>query len=270
MNLSVITPTWNSASKIEDCVLSIINQRITNFEHIIVDNLSSDNTLDLIKSIYNREGLLKNLRIICEKDNGIAEAFNKGIEASSGEIVGILNSDDQFYNDFVLEKVTNCFEDEIVLFAHGNIYFEDPLYGSNIRKPLLCPITSAMPYNHPTMFFRKEVYQEFGVFDTDYKFAMDFEFICRLIKQVDDFYNKGFYLKGEPLVIMSAGGASWTNELDSIEETRKALMKYGYWNFDAKKNYILRKLRTKIKSGLSSIGWERLVTSWRKRKWENL
>ena len=101
MNLSVITPTWNSASKIEDCVLSIINQHMTNFEHIIVDNISSDNTLELIKSIYNREGLLNNLRIICEKDNGIAEAFNKGIEASSGEIVGILNSDDQFYNDSV-------------------------------------------------------------------------------------------------------------------------------------------------------------------------
>ena len=149
------------------------------------------------------------------------------------------------------------------------IFIEDPLYGSNIRNPLLCPITSAMPYNHPTIFFRREVYQEFGVFDSSYKFAMDFEFICRLIKQVDDFYNKGIYLKGEPLVTMAGGGASWKNELDSIEETRKALKKYGYWNFNARKNYILRVLRTKLKILLSNNGLNRIIVHWRKRKWEN-
>ena len=269
MNLSVITPTWNSASTIEGCVMSIINQNITNFEHIIVDNLSSDNTLSLINRIYHREGLSNNLKIISERDKGIAEAFNKGIEATSGEIIGILNSDDQYCGEYVLEKITNCFKDKNVLFVHGNIYFEDPLYGSNIRNPLLCPITSAMPYNHPTIFFRREVYQEFGVFDSSYKFAMDFEFICRLIKQVDDFYNKGIYLKGEPLVTMAGGGASWKNELDSIEETRKALKKYGYWNFNARKNYILRVLRTKLKILLSNNGLNRIIVHWRKRKWEN-
>ncbi|MGB5896010.1 MAG: glycosyltransferase family 2 protein [Ignavibacteriaceae bacterium] len=269
MYLSIITPTSNSASTIEDCVMSIINQQITNFEHIIVDNLSSDSTLDLIKSIYHREGLLNNLRIICEKDNGIAEAFNKGIEASSGEIIGILNSDDKYYDETVLEKVTNCFEDKNVLFVHGNIYFEDPVYGSNIRKPLLCPITSAMPYNHPTMFFRKEVYKEYGRFDTGYNYAMDFEFICRLTKQIDDFYNKGIYLKGEPLVTMAGGGASWKNELDSIEETKRALKQYDFWNFDARKNYILRILRTKLKIFLSKIGLRGIIKKWRKKKWAN-
>ena len=269
MKLSVITPTWNSASKIENCVVSIINQNITDFEHIIVDNLSSDNTLDLVKNIYHREGLLNNLRIICEKDNGIAEAFNKGIETSSGEIIGILNSDDQYYGESVLEKVMNCFKDKNVLFVHGNIYFEDPLYGSNIRKPLLCPLTRAMPYNHPTMFFRKEVYKQHGFFDTGYNFAMDFEFICHLFKSIIDFNSRGYYLDGKPLVTMVAGGVSWKNELESIEETKKALKKYDYWNIDARKNYILRKVRTKIKSALSSFGMERVITFWRKRKWEN-
>ena len=133
----------------------------------------------------------------------------------------------------------------------------------------MCPVTKAMPYNHPTMFFRKEVYTQHGFFDTSYKFAMDFEFICRLIKQIDDFYNKGIYLRGEPLVTMAAGGASWKNELDSIEETRKALKKYGYWNFNARKNYKLRMLRTKLKSWLSVIKMENVVARWRKRKWGN-
>lgn len=269
MNLSVITPTWNSALTIEDCVISIINQNITNFEHIIVDNLSSDNTLDLIKSVYHREGLLNNLRIICERDKGIAEAFNKGIEASSGEIIGILNSDDYYYDDKVLERVVSALEDEEKLFTHGNIFFEDPLYGSNIRKPLLCPVTKAMPYNHPTMFFRKEVYTQHGFFDTSYNFAMDFEFICRLFKSIIDFSSRGNYIDGKPLVTMVAGGASWRNELESIEEAKRALKKYGFWNFDARKNYILRKLRTKLKSWLSVMKMEKIVARWRKRKWEN-
>jgi glycosyltransferase involved in cell wall biosynthesis len=246
-----------------------LNQTYSNFEHILIDNESSDDTLKLVKKEYSIRNSTEKLRIIREKDKGIAEAFNKGIETSSGEIIGILNSDDYYYNETVLEKITDAFREKNVLYSHGNIYFYDPVYGSNVRKPLMCPITQALPYNHPTMFFRKEVYQDFGAFDNGYKFAMDFEFICRLIKQVDDFYNKGIYLKGEPLVTMVAGGASWENELDSIEETRKALKKYNYWNFDAEKNYILRKLRTKLKIFFSKIGLNGIVKKWRKRKWEN-
>jgi glycosyltransferase involved in cell wall biosynthesis len=269
MKISIVTPTFNSEATILINVNSILNQTYSNFEHILIDNESSDNTLNLAKKEYRLRNSTEKLRIIREKDKGIAEAFNKGIEASSGEIIAILNSDDQYYGESVLEKVTNCFKDKNVLFVHGKIYFEDPLYGSNIRKPLMCPITQALPFNHPTMFFRKEVYQEFGVFDTGYKFAMDFEIICHLIKQVDDFYNKGIYLRGEPLVTMAAGGASWENELDSIEETRKALKKYDFWNFDARKNYKLRVLRTKLKIILSQIGLNGLIKKWRKRKWEN-
>lgn len=269
MIISIVTATFNSAATILNNVNSILNQTHLEFEHIIIDNESSDDTLKLINEAYNNRNLKEKLRIIREKDKGIAEAFNKGIEASRGEIIGILNSDDYYYDNTVLEKITDVFREKNVLYLHGNIYFYDPIYGSNIRKPLMCPITQALPFNHPTMFFRKEVYQEFGVFGTDYKFAMDFEFICRLIKQIDDFYSKGIYLKGTPLVTMAAGGASWKNELYSIEETRKALKKYGFWNFDARKNYSLRKLRTRIKSWLSAIKMENVVTWWRNRKWGN-
>jgi len=269
MKISIVTPTFNSKTTILNNVNSILSQTYANFEHILIDNESSDDTLNLAKKEYSIRNSTEKLRILREKDKGIAEAFNKGIEASSGEIIGILNSDDQYCGESVLEKVKNCFKDKNVLFAHGEIYFYDPIYGSNFRKPLMCPITQALPFNHPTMFFRKEVYQEFGVFDTGYKFAMDFEFICRLTKQVDDFYNKGIYLKGEPLVTMAAGGASWENELDSIEETRKALKKYNYWNFDARKNYILRKLRTIIKSNLSKFGMEKIIVGWRRWKWND-
>jgi glycosyltransferase len=269
MKISIITPTFNSDKIIAGNVNSILSQSYKNYEHIIIDNLSSDNTILTIKSLFENSGNTIQLNIISEKDNGIADAFNKGINASKGEIIGILNSDDKYFNNSVFERVINTFNNEKILFVHGDVLFNDPTYGSNIRKPLLCPVTYALPFNHPTMFFRRDVYMEYGRFDTHYKYAMDFEFICRLTKQVDDFYNKGIYLKGEPLVTMAAGGASWNNELDSVEETKKILKKYNYWNFDAKKNYILRVLRTKLKIFLSNIGLNRIIVHWRKRKWEN-
>jgi len=268
MKISIVTPTYNSEKVIGQCISSLLNQTYTDFEHIIVDNVSSDSTVSIVQNVYKNHSKINKLKVICEKDCGISDAFNKGIKTANGEVIGILNSDDKYYHESVLEKVTNCFKDNIVLFVHGNIYFEDKLYGSNIRKPLLCPITRAMPYNHPTMFFRKEVYTQHGFFDTGYKFAMDFEFICRLSKSIIDFNSRGYYIGGKPLATMVAGGASWKNELDSIEETKKVLKKYNYWNFDARKNYFLRKLRTKIKSWLSVIKMENVITRWRKRKWE--
>jgi len=268
MKISVITPTYNSEKTIEQNAQSLLNQNYMNFEQIIIDNLSDDDTIKIIEQLYTNAGNIDKLRIISEKDSGISEAFNKGVNLANGDVIGILNSDDYFYNNDVLKRVVDAFKDEELLFVHGNIYFEDKLYGSNIRKPLLCPVTRAMPFNHPTMFFRKEVYRQHGFFDTGYKFAMDFEFICRLSKSIIDFNSRGYYIDGKPLATMVAGGASWKNELDSIEETKKALKKYNYWNFDARKNYFLRKLRTKIKSWLSVIKIENVITRWRRRKWE--
>jgi glycosyltransferase len=269
MKISIITPTYNSEKTIEQNAMSVIKQNYRNFEQIVIDNLSDDDTLKKIEQLYKNAGTVDKLKILSENDNGITEAFNKGVKAVNGEVIGILNGDDQYYDDLVLEKVANCFKDKNVLFVHGNIYFEDQVYGSNIRKPLLCSVTKAMPYNHPTMFFRKEVFKQYGFFDTGYKLAMDFEFICRLSKSITNFNSRGFYLDDKPLVIMSAGGASWKNELETIKESKKALMKYGYWNYDARKHYVLRRLRTKIKTWLSVIKMESIVTLWRKRKWKN-
>jgi glycosyltransferase len=269
MKISIVTPTYNSGKTIEQNVQSILKQNYNNYEQLVIDNLSDDDTLKIVEQLYKNADKVNKLRILCEKDDGIAEAFNKGIKTANGEIVGILNGDDKYYDEYVLEKVINCFNDENVLFVHGNIYFDDPIYGTNIRKPLLCPVTEAMPFNHPTMFFRKEVYKKYGFFDTGYKFAMDFEFICRLNKSIINFNNGGFYLEGKPLVSMLAGGASWKNELETMEETKNVLKKYDYWNFTAKKNYFLRKLRTKTKHWLSVIKMEKVVARWRKRKWEN-
>ncbi len=268
MKISVITPTYNSQETITRNVSSIISQSYKNFEHIIVDNKSKDDTLALIKQLYDKNYLNDQLKIISEKDNGISDAFNKGIKSATGEIITILNSDDAYYNHKVFEKVVNIFNDDEILFIHGDVYFDDPVYGSNIRKPLLCPVTTAMPYNHPTMFLRKEIYEKFGLFDLSYRYSMDFEFIVRLGKKIPEFKTKVKYFSDFPVVKMYSGGASWKNELQSIGETKKALKKYGLWNSSAKKNYLLRSWRTQLKKYLNILNLNFVVRIWRNQKWK--
>jgi glycosyltransferase involved in cell wall biosynthesis len=267
MLISIITPTFNSEQTIEKNVNSIINQTNKNFEHIIIDNLSKDNTIGIINKIYKENNLLRLLRIISELDSGISEAFNKGIENAKGEIIGILNSDDSYFNNSVFESVANAFKDDQIIFVHGDIYFDDPIYGSNIRKPLLCPIGKAMPFNHPSMFFRKETYEKFGLFDKSYKYTMDYVLMMKFEKEIPDFRNKGKYLKGDPIAIMKSGGTSWNYELKSIKEYKTGLKYYGFWNFNSKKEYFLRILRTRLKQIIDNLHLNFLVKLWRKNKW---
>ncbi|MFZ0455780.1 MAG: glycosyltransferase family 2 protein [Ignavibacteriaceae bacterium] len=269
MLISIITPTFNSEKTIEKNVKSIINQTYKNFEHIIIDNLSKDNTIDIINKIYKENNLIESLHIISEPDRGIADAFNKGIEKAKGEIIGILNSDDRYFNNNVFQKVNHSFKDKEIIFVHGDVYFDDPVYGSNIRRPLLCPITTTMPYNHPTMFFRKDVYEKYGSYNESYKYTMDYELIMRYEKKIPDFRNKGKYLKGEPIAVMHSGGASWKYEMESIKEYKNALKKYDFWDFNARKEYFLRIFRTRLKKIFNDLHLNFLVKLWRKNKWGN-
>ncbi|MGE5409495.1 MAG: glycosyltransferase, partial [Clostridiales bacterium] len=97
MIISIITPTYNSERTIATNVESVLLQKFTDFEHIIIDNKSTDKTLSIIESLYKKAGKANNLRIISEPDKGISDAFNKGIRNAHGEIIGILNSDDYYY-----------------------------------------------------------------------------------------------------------------------------------------------------------------------------
>lgn len=269
MKISIITPTFNSEKTIEKTVNSILIQNFDDFEHIIVDNQSNDNSVLLIKDLYSKSKRQENLKIICEEDKGIADAFNKGISAASGQIVTILNSDDYYLCEDLFARVVEIFRDDNILFFHGDIFFSDEVHGSNVRKPLLCPITDAMPYNHPTMFFRKSLYDKFGMFDVAYKYSMDFELICRLEKNIIDFRNKGFYFDVTPIVFMSSGGASYKNELNSIHEVKRALIRYGFWNCRAKRKYFFRLMRIKFKGILSLLKLNSLIKFWRKKKWKD-
>jgi glycosyltransferase involved in cell wall biosynthesis len=266
MLISIITPTFNSASSIQNTVKSIIAQTYKDFEHIIIDNKSNDNTLDLIRNMYRMEGLEDRIKIISEKDRGISDAFNKGITNSSGEIIGILNSDDVFYDDSILSLIIEHLSLPGKLIAHGNIYFEDLVFGSNIRFPLKNKILRVV-FNHPGMFIKKEVYKRVGLYNTEMQYAMDFDFFLRLQKEYGNTEEISSYIK-HPLVTMNAGGATWQNEIKALKEVRQSLSRNSLWNFDSKAYYWGRIARIRIKSVLTIFRLHKIVKIWRNIKWK--
>jgi glycosyltransferase involved in cell wall biosynthesis len=266
MKISIVTATNNSQDTIARNINSVLNQTHQDSEQVIVDNLSTDKTLDIAAELY--KGMGNRLIVHSGRDQGISDAFNKGIKNSSGEIVLILNSDDYLPDKDIFEKVVYVFNNNpTLLFVHGNLYFEDPVFGSNIRKPLQCDITEAMPYNHPTMFIRRSVYTNSGYYDTEYKYAMDYEYVIRLQKIKGNLKKKSYYMQGSPLAVMNAGGASWKNEIEAIKEGKRALQTHGFWDVNAFRYYTFRILRTSMKKYLNSANMNKVVTFWRKRKW---
>lgn len=261
MKISIITPTWNSAATIRRNLDSVHTQADVEIEHIIVDNLSSDETLSIIRqSPFN-------VTLISEKDKGISDAFNKGIRKSTGDIIAILNSDDCFYSPDTLKLVSNEFERTSADIVHGDLLFVDPEFGTNIRKPLLCPIEVAFPFNHPSFFVRKNIYDRIGLFDETFRLAMDFEFVSRFYRSPSDTDLKISYISSKPLTTMYAGGASWAHEIKTLHECQQALKLRGRWNARARRSFLVRKLRTLLKQKLQSCGITAPVILWRKMKW---
>ncbi len=267
MLISIITPTSNSEKTIKRCIQSILSQHHQNYEHIVIDNRSSDRTVSIISEMYQSAGLSGKLTIRSEPDSGVSDAFNKGIRLAKGDVIGILNSDDYFYNENSLERLSVPFQDHSVSYVHGNIYMVDPLYGSGLRRPQLCPVTRAMPFNHPTLYFRKSVYDINGLYDTTYRLIMDYEFMIRLFTEHREIYEAGSYIPGDPLVVMHFGGISWQQEEASLNEIRAALKRHSLWNFDAGIYNYLRYLRLKLRTWLLNFHLTSLVRLWRKWKW---
>lgn len=222
MKVSLITGTYNSAEFIKDCVTSINEQDYNNIEHIIVDGVSKDNTVDIIKKTPNRV-----VKIISEPDDGIYDAMNKGIRNTTGDIIGILNSDDFYNSNNVISTVVQAFKTKDVDCVYGNLYYvkqEDP---SIIKRKW---VTGAYDPKkgfkngwypaHPSFFVKKEVYDKFGAFNTSFKIAADFELMLRLIEKHK---VKSTYIEA-PIVKMRLGGES-NSSIKNIYKGNKDCMR---------------------------------------------
>jgi len=117
MKVSIITAAFNSSDTIKDTLQSIDAQSYNNIEHIIIDGLSTDNTIKIVERFKH------NKIILSEKDNGIYDAMNKGIKKATGDIIGILNSDDLYVDNLVIKKIVNVFQEKKVDCVHAELYY---------------------------------------------------------------------------------------------------------------------------------------------------
>lgn len=182
MKVSLITGSFNSVSTISDTIESISSQDYLDIEYIIIDGNSKDGTVEVIKS-HNQ----KITKWISEPDSGIYDAMNKGIAMATGEVIGILNSDDFYSNNQIISQVAKAFEDEKVDAVFGDLVFVDPMnltkivrkYSSKKWNPKKLA-WGFMPA-HPTFFVRRKYYESLGVFKTDYKISADYELLIRFL-----------------------------------------------------------------------------------------
>jgi glycosyltransferase len=227
MKVSIITACYNSAATIEDTIRSVQSQTYPDIEYIIVDGASKDDTLSIVDGMKERIS-----KVHSGKDEGIYDAMNKGIAMATGDIIGILNSDDVYENEKVIEQVVQVFDSQPVDTVYGDLVYvaEDDLNrvirywksGNYYRRAFL---NGWMP-PHPTFFVKREVYKRFGTFDTEFKTSADYEFMLRVL-----FKNhcSSSYLN-KILVRMRMGGQSNENLLNRIlanQEDRKAWLKNG-------------------------------------------
>jgi len=209
MKVSIITTTYNSEATVKDTLESVKIQDYPNIEHILVDGRSTDNTVDIIRSFPHVA------QYVSEEDQGLYDAINKGIMMSTGDVVGILNSDDFFPDRNVISSIVRAFETHKVDAVYGDIAFVRP---ENLHKIVryysskkFHPGKFAWGYMpaHPSFYAKKSCFEKLGYYQLDYKIAADFELLMRF------FTNKKvrtFYLE-KVIVYMRTGGVSNKNAL---------------------------------------------------------
>ena len=212
--LSIITITLNNFEELLRTVESV--RDLNGCEHIIINGGECPQTLEFLQG-YNGKS-------VSEPDQGISDAFNKGIRLSSGDAIIMLNSGDILLDRTYPARASQILDqDPQIDFVHADLIFEDTLIGSYIMRPLrtknvLSPnIGRGMPYRHQSMVVRKEVYGRVGFFNLNY-ICSDFDWVCRWELGLKKSHGKAYYSQGDPVIIMDGGGISSTQERKIILE----------------------------------------------------
>jgi glycosyltransferase involved in cell wall biosynthesis len=219
MKVSIITVVWNNKDTIKDTIDSVLAQTYENIEYLIIDGASTDGTVKIVRSYGAKIN-----EFVSERDQGLYDAMNKGIALATGDIIGMLNSDDFYINRFVIERVVNEFKDKKVDSVYADLVYVEP---KNLNKTVRYYDSSKfnpskfsygwMPA-HPTFFVKRKAYEKYGVFRTDLKIAADFDILVRFLYVHKISYS---YIK-EALVKMRTGGVStsfnsiWINNIETL------------------------------------------------------
>ena len=223
MKISIITITFNSAKTIQRALESVQSQTYADIEHIIVDGASTDGTKELIETYAKKH---QNVRWKSEKDSGIYNALNKGIGMATGDVIGFLHSDDVFFSPDSIGQIAAALEREKVDVVYGDLqYCKGPKvvrrWKSNDFNP--CALKYGWMPPHPTVYVRREVYQQVGEYDEWFRISADYDMMLRI-------FTAGYktYYIPQVLVCMEVGGASNKNtqaRLSKTQEDRVVLKK---------------------------------------------
>lgn len=208
MKISVITATFNSGKTVRDTIESVLHQTYKDVEYIIVDGMSKDNTMEVVRSYESL--FCGRMRYVSEPDKGIYDAMNKGIAMATGDVVSILNSDDFYTSPDVLEQVAKVMAGGGIDAVYGDVhYVHDEHLDKCVRYYTSRPFHRRwmrfgfMPA-HPSFYCRRSVYEQYGAFNLSYKVAVDFENLLRLI-----FVHRiRTHYIAKDFVTMRTGGAS--------------------------------------------------------------
>ena len=217
--ISIITVVYNNEEFIEQCIQSVISQEYKNIEYIIIDGGSTDNTLKIIEKYKDKINTL-----ISKKDNGIYDAFNKGIKVCKGKYVGFLNSDDYFYSSKSVSLISSVFKKNMVNVVFSNIQIIErhknyQIRSINSKNFNLFKFRLGIAPPHPTFYCSKEMYSKVGLYSTNYGVSADYEMMLRIL-----YTQKASYVHLNAItVIMRSGGISNRNIYTQIKQNFEIL-----------------------------------------------
>ena len=219
MKISIITIVYNNKKTMLDAMDSVLSQECDDLEYIIVDGASTDGTVEVVRDIIAKYPA-RNIKFISEKDEGIYDAMNKGIGLATGEIVGLLNSDDVYVDNLVLKKVAGVFADPSVDICYADLVYVDKFdlnkvvryWKSREYQDGLFSKGWAPP--HPTFFVRRKVYEKYGMFDLSYSMGNDVDLMMRFLNK---YKLKSVYIP-DVFVKMRLGGVSNKHFLNIVRQ----------------------------------------------------
>ena len=218
LKISIISVCYNSSKTILDTIRSVNSQSYPNIEHVFIDGLSSDNTLEIIRSNSKKKNV-----IISEKDSGLYDAINKGILNATGDVIGLLHSDDILSSPEIISDLIAKIYDENLDGIYGDLQYVDKKNTNKIiRFWKSCEFNPNllgkgwMPA-HPTLILKKEVYNKHGVFNKSFKIAADYDFMLRILKDS----NLKFGYLPKVVTKMRVGGASNRSIKNIIKKSKE-------------------------------------------------
>ena len=246
MKISIITATYNSEKTLRDTLDSIIGQTYQDIESVIVDGGSKDGTLNIIREYEPR--FKGRMRWVSEPDKGIYDAMNKGIRMASGDVIGVLNSDDFYYDERVVEDIANAFIQKDIDCVYGNLVFVDVKDKNTVIR-----VWKGSQYEsgaflkgwhpaHPTFYAKRDCFEKYGAFKLNYAVSADFELMLRFIEKerISDTFIDRYFVK------MRWGGESTGTVKNIVKGNKNILKAFRENGLKPSRFYLIRRLAPKV------------------------